>query len=49
MVKAEDWQIVLIVYNFVEEVDCNSGKRRRVWKSGTIEKLNDSKSLGVTG
>ena len=35
--KEPDWQVVTICYGFVIEVDCNSGKRRRVYKDGRIE------------
>lgn len=35
--KAPDWQVVTICDGFVIEVDCNSGKRRRVYKDGRIE------------
>lgn len=38
--KKRDWQIVVIGNNFVDEVDCNSGKRRRVYRSGKIKPLN---------
>ncbi len=30
VIKAPDWQIVVIAVNFVDEVGCNSGKHRRV-------------------
>lgn len=33
----EDWQIVIIAETWVEEVDCNSGLRRRVFNDGRIE------------
>ncbi len=33
----EDWQIVIIAGTWVEEVDCNSGRRRRVYSDGRIE------------
>ena len=32
----EDWQVVIIANTFVEEVDCNSGRRRRVFSDGQI-------------
>lgn len=35
--KQQDWQIVSICNGFVVEVDCNSGKRRRVYADGRIE------------
>jgi hypothetical protein len=33
------WQITVIANNFVHEVDCNSGKYRRVYKTGEIQYL----------
>lgn len=36
MQKPEDWQIVAIFVHFVEEVDCNSGARRRVYRDGRV-------------
>lgn len=39
MSKAPDWQIVTICDGFVIEVDCNSGKRRRVYADGRIEAM----------
>lgn len=35
-----DWQIVVITTHFVDEVDCNSGKRRRVFNTGQIVPLS---------
>lgn len=35
-----DWQIVVITTHFVDEVDCNSGKRRRVFNAGQIVPLS---------
>lgn len=35
--KFPDWQVVTICDGFVIEVDCNSGKRRRVYTDGKIE------------
>lgn len=35
--KLSDWQVVTICDGFVIEVDCNSGKRRRVYTDGKIE------------
>ncbi len=41
VVKQEDWQIVAIANGFYDEVDCNSGRHRRVWReSGRIEYLD---------
>ena len=37
MQKAEDWQVVSIWPHFVIEVDCNSGRHRRVYRDGRIE------------
>lgn len=34
--KAEDWQITIIGITFVEEVDCNSGRRRKVFADGSM-------------
>jgi len=34
--KNRDWQIVVIANTFVEEIDCNSGDRRRVYTDGKI-------------
>jgi hypothetical protein len=35
-----DWQIVVIGNTFVDEVDCNSGERRRVYHSGDVKKIS---------
>ena len=36
----EDWQVINIGKTFFDEIDCNSGLRRRVWrKSGRKEML----------
>lgn len=40
MAKQEDWQVVIIAYNWVEEMDCNSGRRRRVYKSGEVQEIS---------
>lgn len=37
MNKNEDWQVVSIWPNFALEVDCNSGRYRRVYRDGRIE------------
>lgn len=37
MHKIEDWQVVTICHGFVIEVDCNSGRRRRVYRGGRVE------------
>lgn len=34
--KEPDWHIVGITENFVDQADCNSGKRRRVYRDGRI-------------
>jgi len=36
MTRAVDWQIVVIASTWIEEVDCNSGARRRVYKDGSV-------------
>lgn len=34
----EDWQAVVLAMTYIEEVDCNSGRRRRIWrKDGSIK------------
>lgn len=39
--KNEDWQIIVIANSFYDEVDCNSGRHRRVWReTGEIEALD---------
>jgi hypothetical protein len=38
--KLEDWQIVQIWFHFVVEVDCNSGRHRRVYKDGRVEAID---------
>lgn len=30
--KPADWQVVTIAHKWVEEVDCNSGDRRRIYR-----------------
>lgn len=40
MEKQTDWQPVAYAVNFTDEVDCNSGARRRVFADGRIEPLN---------
>ncbi len=37
--KDVDWQVVVTATAWIEEVDCNSGKRRRIYSSGKIEAL----------
>lgn len=39
MKKETDWQAVVLAENFTDEVDCNSGARRRVFADGRIEPL----------
>lgn len=43
MPKHDDWQVVVVACNWVEEVDCNSGRRRRVYKSGEVQEVNEGK------
>ena len=38
--RKPDWQIVFIAGSFVDEVDCNSGKHRRIYKDGKIRYLD---------
>jgi|GEM_PF-5205065 len=38
--KAEDWQIVVIARSYVDEVDCNTGARRRIFNDGYIVRLS---------
>lgn len=38
--KKPDWQVVIIAHTFIEEVDCNSGKHRRIYNSGAITYLD---------
>jgi len=38
--RKPDWQVVLIANSFVDEVDCNSGKHRRVFNTGTVKYLD---------
>ena len=38
--KKPDWQIITIAESFVDEVDCNSGCKRRVFKTGEIQYLD---------
>lgn len=40
MEQSADWQVVTITYNWVDEVDCNSGRRRRVYSSGEIQEIS---------
>ena len=35
-----DWQVVTITFTFMDEVDCNSGRRRRVFNNGSIKYLS---------
>ena len=37
--KKSDWQVVVIGNTFVDEVDCNSGFRRRVFNDGRVINL----------
>lgn len=39
MGKQPDWQAVILAGHFTDEVDCNSGARRRVFADGRIEPL----------
>lgn len=40
-IKEEDWQVITIADSFYDEVDCNSGRHRRVRReSGNIEYLD---------
>jgi hypothetical protein len=38
--RKPDWQIVTIMFKFVDEVDCNSGRHRRVFSDGKIKYLD---------
>jgi len=38
-----DWQVILIANSFVDEVDCNSGRRRRVFNTGTAQYLDEGR------
>jgi hypothetical protein len=38
--RKPDWQVVVISNTFVDEVDCNSGRHRRVFNTGTIQYLD---------
>jgi hypothetical protein len=38
--KPEDGKIVQIWFHFVVEVDCNSGRHRRVYKDGRVEVID---------
>ena len=37
--KKADWQVVVIGNFFIDEVDCNSGRRRRVFHDGRVINL----------
>lgn len=43
-----DWQVILIAHNFRDEIDCNSGERRRVFLNGETKGMakNFSKTKG---
>lgn len=36
MSRAADWQVVSIASTWIEEMDCNSGARRRRYKDGSV-------------
>ena len=38
--RQPDWQVVLIMGKFVDEVDCNSGRHRRIFADGNIKYLD---------
>lgn len=40
MEKQPDWQAIALAGNFTDEVDCNSGARRRVFADGRIVPLH---------
>ena len=40
MENQPDWQAIVLAGNFTDEVDCNSGARRRVFSNGRVVPLH---------